>query len=237
MAADVENSPENLARELRRWRLTAGLLLVVILVLGSFSAYLARSIDGEYLRLLDRSVPVLNELRLLGHDALSTQRAVLSGLLGQAEADRKNAIARAQQFDEMGSALRQTLSTRQVFANDAAGYALLDRKGDAYDSTVSEIVALLKQNRNEEADAIRQAKARPALDEYLEQIDVAARYVEAHSQTERDEISSSARNRSAIVFGVASLPLVVGTLLGAIVLGLVFAMVVLFRRLGPEEGP
>lgn len=235
MASPEENTTEVLQRSLKRWRRIALVSIVVTLGLGGFSAYLLRSLDADYSALFDRTVPLLSDLRLLGNDALSTQRALLSALLAESEESRVAPVARASNLMEAGAVLRRSLARGNFFTERAESFAVMDRKGAVYDAAAADVVALLKRRQLPEADRVRRERARPALDEYLGEIENVARSVEAHSQSVNDRISDSARSRSAIVVGVASLPLVIGTFVLLALAALVSFMVLIFRRFGPEE--
>lgn len=210
-------------------------MLVGIIGLGLVSAYLLRSMDHDYSDLIDRSVPVLNEMRALSTSALSAQRSLLAGLLAEDDSRRAVAYTRVQAFIDTGRHIRRALGDREIFQSSGTALKPLDRAGSNYEEAVEEFLALAKNHRMTEAQAWRRAKVKPALDLYLTQLEIAARYVEDRSQKISDDYSDVARSRSAILIGFASLPILIGSIMLIVVVVVIVGMILIFRRVGVDD--
>lgn len=235
MRPTSEASIESLLREVRRWKLAAVAMLAVIIGLGLISASLLRSLDDHYAGLIDRSVPVLNEVRALSTSALSAQRSLLASLLAEDEAKREAAYERIAGFVAAGRHIRDGLDARDIFENGKAALRALHQTGADYEAAVGEFLALARSGRVEAARELRLNKVKPALDAYLAQLEIAGRYVEARSQKMGDDYSAEARSHSAIIFGLAGAPLLIA--LGAVVTvaAIILWMIIIFRRAGVDD--
>jgi hypothetical protein len=228
---------QTLRREVRRLRLIVIMLSVVIVGLGWFCAGLLRTIDRDYATVLDRSVPALNQLRLLSNSALSTQRALLGGLAAPDPATRTRAIGQMRERLQTTRSRRESITDLQVFQDRPAFQARLARTGAGYEDAAVRALELLEADLVDDAHRLRADVVKPALDHYLTEIEIAARYVEDSSQNARDSVSEKIRNRSVLLVGVTSLPLVLFALVALTIVALMTAVVVILRRVGGEAGP
>src|SRR5882724_11577728 len=140
--ARLSSYPNDHAPSLRNLKLLVVLLGVSNILIGAFSVYLLRGIDERYSDLINRTVPVLNDLRELMTNSLATMRATNPALLNGPETSRAASIA----------AMRTALATEQKFRTDfLAGTAFdnatahragLQTLGAAFDLRVTNVIEL-----------------------------------------------------------------------------------------------
>lgn len=234
MREHSDKPPERLIRELKRWKMLAAVLLGLVVVLGSLSAWLMRAMATEYSRLIDRSVPALTDLREIDNSALSAHRALLAALLAENREACDLALGRLEAQLDQSRRMRDSLSRQPIFEGPEP-LAALNKAGADYETAANEFLALARGGRMAEASARRNDRVKPTLDAYLAEIGAASRMVADRSQKQNADMTDTVRSRSALLVGVASLPVIIGSVALLAVIAVIVAMVVIFRRAGVED--
>jgi hypothetical protein len=225
-----------LTRRVRRLRAVIVALLLTVILLGSLSAYLLRSLDRDYSALIDRSVPVLNELRVLTAETLSTQRALLASLAAVDEEGRVRSLVYMEAQMELGRLGRESIAGREVFAGDAQRGRKLNAAGASYETLAAQFVALMKAGRVDDAQRLRNEKIKDVIAAYLAEIEAAAQFVAGESHRARDSFSGAAHNQSLLLLSLAGLPIALVLVLGIVIAAFAaFALMVFFWS-EPENG-
>jgi hypothetical protein len=209
-------------------------VLVVVLVLsniglGAFSAYLLRSTDARYSRLVERSVPALNDLRAETAQLAVAVRLTGIPLLRAADGERASAVQKAR------SAIERDRELRGKVMNDAwpptahDSRAEIQRSGDQFDSASEQVIALVATGRVDEAAKAREEALRPAFDDYLGVIAKAADAVEGASLKASGDMSAHTGSMAAVLLGLAGWPVIVLVALLFLTAVFVIVLMVLFR--------
>lgn len=220
---------------IRRLKLCVVLLIGLCLMLGGVCAYLLREMDRRYSELIDQSVPVLNELRLLSKQALSAQRGILATLVKDNEPGRDDAIKGIIAAILADRQTRASVLMQPILRDASKHAAILEQAGEDYDKEGLKVAELLAQGRDAEANKLRHEKARVKLNLYLNCIDAAANYVENTSQRTNDEYSLQVKNNSFLLLGLSGLPLALAAALILSVVALLLGMWLVLRRAGLDE--
>jgi hypothetical protein len=220
-----------------RLKRLAVLLIILCFLLGGFCAYLIRAVNREYSALVGQSLGTIGELHKLTRHALSAQRAILATLVGD-DVDNLEALARRVETELVGGRrAREEIRTSAALARSADLARAIDEQGRAYEATVGDVLKLLAVGNTAEANRLRHDKARVALDLYLKSIEEAAQVVEAGSLKNSEAYAARVRSHSAIVFGLAGLPVLFMAAIAATVVAVLVTMWLVMRRAGFEEGP
>ena len=220
-----------------RLKLCVALLVGLCVLFGALCAYLLRSLDRNYADLIDHSVPVINELRALNKQALSAQRGILASLVRVNEPGREDALKGIRVAIAADRKIRARILLQSILQDGSKHALILNHTGEDYDQAATDVVNLLAQGRNSEADKVRHEMARPALNLYLNCIESAANYVENTSQRISDEYTEGTQSQSAILLGLAGLPLFIAGVIIMAVFAAIFMMWLVLRRAGFDDGP
>ena len=230
MARSSNSSAHDQSATLRQLKLIVLVLVLSNIGLGVLSFYLLRNLDRRYTQLIDRSVPVLNDLQGLTAHAATALRATNPIFWQGDEANRKAAAQRARGLLGEEAVDRRKLVTAGGKSLDTGeGRAELDAAGESFARAAREVAALLEAGRIDEAVRKRDDVMLPAFDRYVDAITKAADLLEADSLKTNEVVSESTHSASKLVLGVASWPVLV--LVALLVLTAIFVVVlmVLFR--------
>lgn len=208
-------------------------LLVSNLVLGLLSFVFIRDIDQRYGQLLDRSLPVLNEVRSLSWEVTQVQRSI--NRFPQYDtpgrtillAHREMAMARA-------SELLNSIKGREL-ANQFVDP--LQRLNDAQAEIMSasaQWFETIQAGDLATAQQINRTQVQPAYERHARILEQLAVLIEKNGTETNIAVSADAVRSGAIVLAIATWPLAAGLL--ALALGLVgvFLLMPLVRRFERE---
>ncbi len=209
-------------------------VLVVVLVLsniglGAFSAYLLRSTDERYSLLLERSVPVLNDLRAETAQLAIAVRLTGIPLLRATEAERAGAVQLARAAIQRDRELRTKVMNDPWPPSTPDRRADLQRHGQRVDAASEQVITLAAAARSDEAAKVRAKELRPAFDDYLDAIANAADTVERASMKESDAMTARTGSMAAVVLGLSGWPVIVLVALLLLTAVFVIVLMVLFR--------
>jgi hypothetical protein len=210
---------------IRRMKSLVLLLILSNVATGLFSVYLMRAVDQRYSTLIDRSVPVLNDLRELMTDAVQAMRTTNPTVVGNGGGGpdmvvaMRTALATAQRFCA-------DMLAKGEFKDEPASGATLGAKSEAFNLASEEVVSQYVAGDPIAANRIREAKLRPAFDQYMAAISGAADAVEARSLAASRDYTNRTKSFSTMVMGMAGWPLLL--LMGLLLLTTTFLIVLTF---------
>lgn len=200
-------------------------LLISNLVVGGLSLYFLHAVDERYSSLLDRSVPVLNDLRTLTRELSAVQR------LARRTVDPDNEPAWAELPPQMKSISRQArshadgISTTEPFRNTRHATAL-GRMSHEYDERVDQFLALVRDRRFADANRFNTEILRVTYDNYQLVIDDAADHVQQEGRDLRDRYAEDSKLFGGLVLAFASWPVLAAMLAIVIMMLLIGALLV-----------
>ncbi len=237
MSSPLGSLPWEAALAIKRLKRLVMLLVFLCLLLGGYCGYLLHSMDRDYNAMVQRSITGMNLLHKLTKESLSTQRAVLAGLVGGKLDDREAIVKSIGRSLADGREARQEIRLSGALEGPIDTFGSIERNGREYEEAVGEYLKLLAADRIDEANRVRHDKARVELNQYLESIENAARQLEAEGLQASDDYSAEVHKHTAVVLGLAGLPALFIAAIAATVLAVLAMMWVVLRRTGVEEGP
>jgi len=222
---------------LRRLRLLGVVLALSNLLLGGVSVYLLRQVDADYSRLIDDSVPLINEIRLMGKDGGNVFRSVIAGLVTSDPRKCAAAVARARTSLELEHAMRQKVQAAKIFSDRPAIAADLRSAGDAFELTVTALLPRVTPENTADAEKESIEKLQWVIDRFATAVQTASEYVEARTKAANDDYTASVRHRTFVVLGLAGWPLLVAGVFLVLTLVVVVFMLVVFRAADVGDGP
>lgn len=237
MSSPLGSLPWEAALAIKRLKRLVMMLVFLCLLLGGYCGYLLHAMDRDYNAMVQRSIMGMNLLHKLTKESLSTQRAVLTGLVGSKLDDREAIVKAIGKSLAAGREARQEIRLSGVLDGPVDTLAAIERNGREYEEAVTEYLKLLAADKLEDADRVRHDKARVELNQYLESIESAARQMEASGLQASEDYSVDVHRNTAVVLGLAGLPALFIAAIGVTVLAVIAMMWVVLRRSGIEEGP
>lgn len=226
-----------LQTSVRRLKLLVGVLVLSNCVLGVFSVALLRKLDRDYSDLLDQTLPLIAQIRVVGRETTDVYRALVAGIV---ETDAKlcaESVRRAGEALDRTRTIRAQLMKAEVLKEKPE---LLKEMADAT-ATYDEIARGIMAKLSPEMTPADQNASYNQLEQGLERCRKSTRrlqeFVDARSQAINDNMSAEVRSRSNLVLGVASWPLVIGVLIAVMVAVVLIGMFLILRRVGADDGP
>lgn len=232
-SASPSLSDTQTGRKLRQLQLLVGLLIASNIGMGAFSVYLLRVLDQHYTALIDRSIPVLAELRELLAQAVVSQRSTGPQLLTAPDGGRASLIKEARVAIERDRQMRRQLLDLPAVAEETEARTRLESAGEAHAALSNEILSMVAEGKVAEASALRDAALRKVFDDYQAAIGFFADLVKLHSMADSDNLTGKMENMSALALGVASWPVIVIVVIVGITVISVVVLMLLYRR--PDE--
>jgi len=226
---------------LKFW-LTIG-LLVSNLVVGLLSLYVLRSVNQRYSQLIERSVPVMNNLRTLSRELSGVQR--LARRIVDPDNERAWVDLLPQMDDTSNLALGhgQDLTRAEAFT-DSTFPASMTRFSREYDTAVDQFLELARARKLPEANRFNNDTLRPLYERYQDALDEAAQHVQQRGRDMRDRTDEDARFFGSLLLAFAGWPLFAGVaaalVMGIMIVGLlvsVFAPGLMVRKPGAGDTP
>lgn len=238
MSRAVSSFPSSpAAAATRQLKILVVMLVVSNIGLGIFSFYLLQRLDRGYSELIERSVPLLNDLQTLTARSVDAMRVTGAGLLEADAAARAAAVQRARKILESERAFREKILRRDWLPASLAGQRESGKTGAAFSALAAEVVAAAANGDREAATRLRDAKLRPAFEDYQAALTHAADLLETESMRVNDDFSAHASSMSRVVLGLSGWPLIVLIALIAITVIFVAVLMFLFRGSGMHEAP
>lgn len=212
-------------------------LVLSNLILGALSVYLLRAQDTSYAKLIDDSVPLMNDVRSIGDESALSFRMIIQALVSNDHETIAAAISRAREAMGRADDMRQRIGKEAMLASQASRMAVLNRAAEAYDADAAQLLSRVKPYSTADAEeaAIRRLGAES--DRYGDAIQSIADYVQSHAEATSSEYTAISRNRSAFVLGLAGWPLLMAGLLVALTVAVVVVMLFVFRQADAGDGP
>ncbi|SDR75420.1 MCP four helix bundle domain-containing protein [Opitutus sp. GAS368] len=213
-------------------------LLASNLLVGVLSLLFLRSMEQRYAALLDRSVPLINNLRTLTRELSGVQR------LARRISDPQNEPAWASLLNQMKDASDSAKAhafeiSAMESLKDSRHVATMARFGREYDDKADRFLALARAGKIAEANQYNVEVLRPAYDRYMDAVDDAANYVEREGVDLRARYAEDSRLFGGFLLAAAGWPLLAAAglvvVMALLVLGLFTA--VFFPRLFVSKRP
>jgi hypothetical protein len=211
--------------------------LVVLLVLsniatGVFSFYLLRKVDARYSELIEKSVPVLNDMQTLTAVAVEIMRGTNPRHYGGTPEEQAKVMQSGRAALERDRAMREKLLTVDWMPIDAVERVELKNAGEAFTREASAVYDHYAAGSHNPASQSREDSLRPAFERYLVALTVASDELEARSLKTSNALTEDTGSFSKIVLGVAGWPLIV--LMALLLVTVCFVVVLMFVFRGKE---
>lgn len=200
-------------------------LLASNLAVGVLSLYSLHSISERYASLLERSFPLINNLRLLTRELGTVQR--LARRVVDPESEPAWKLLRRQMEEASNAAQgRATDVSAMDLLRDTHHAATIRQVSREYDEKADHFLELIRAGRFAEAGAYNTTVLRPAYDSYMRTLDSAAYYVERQGSYLRASYAEDSRLFSTLLLVFAGWPVLVALLGGLLLFLLVLALIV-----------
>lgn len=206
--------------------------LVVVLVLsniaiGAFSVVALRRADARYSELIQRTVPVLNDMQTLTAHAAEAMVATNPSRLRTMPLDaflREANAALAEEASDRTHVLKGTWVTEAKAERQE-----LDQAATAFSAAARAVLAVEQTGNVAEATVQRDRELRPAFDRYIIAITKAADVLEAEGRNANDFETKRNSNMSTLMLSFAGWPMIVVAALLVITTLFVLVLMMLFR--------
>jgi hypothetical protein len=228
------SSTEDTSASYRNTDVLLILLVVSNIVLGGLSIYLLRKFDRDFTRLMDRTLPVLHELRSTGRQGSMAYRSLMAAAVTTDPAKRTELIGRAESALALSQQLRLHVLESEIMQERPALAGEFRATGEAYERMAASFIARAKAIASLGVGDAKFDELRPIFENHVTALTDCADFVEQRSQEMSQEFSREVRGRSTLILGLASWPALIVVALG----GLLAVVVVLFtaRRAGIGTG-
>ena len=203
--------------------------------LGVFSVLALRAADRRYSELIDRSVPVLNDLQTLTAQAAQAMVAtnpVRLEAMGPAEFMRAATAAIAADASQRTDLLHESWLTK-----DGPDRKEMAAAGQAFTATAAATVSLIEKGSSAEVAHVRETRLRPAFDRYIIAITKTADVLESESRKANLSESNHTSSISTLLIGFATWPVVAIIALVAVTAAFVLVLMLLFRGRELSDAP
>jgi len=232
----ASSQPTNVA-SIRRLRILALILAVSNLLLGGFSAYLLQSTDKAYSELIDRMLPVLNQVRSTGRNAASAYLDVIASLVTVDPVKCAVDLNWAKKSLEDGRLAREAVLTSEFLKGDPALSAELEENGVAYETAMKALFPRVtaENTTDRERDTLEQLQA--IYEKYHDTIARTISAIEKQTEATSDQYTRQTKSRSIFVIGFGSWPLGIIAGIMALAIVVILGMAVAYYRAGAGDGP
>jgi len=216
----------------RRMRWIILVLIASNVVLGVFSVYSLREADRRYAELIDRSVPVMNDLQTLTARAA---QAMADTNLGRLVRDGKSGgVALAKTVLNEEAKLRQQVLRAQWVSGDASQRQPIRVAGEAFTAAADSVLVLVRAGKLTDAAREREVRLLPAFYTYIDAITAVADVLQTESERVTAAEASRTGQMATIALGVAGWPILIVVGLLLVTLLVIGILMVVFR--GSEIG-
>jgi hypothetical protein len=220
------------SRQTTTGTLKIALLLLVVsnIATAVFSWHAIRSVDREYSDLLERSVPVINDIQTLTAYSAKAMRRTNPVFFGRAVAPGGGDVfALAKDAIEADRLLRESLLSKPWLPSTDAKRAEFEASGRAFTQVSNRVLELFAAKRFDEAVRLRDSESYAAFDRYQ----TAATWISDLLAAEATGVSRDYTESSSLITRVVLLmggwPLILASALLGATLIFVVSLLVLFR--------
>lgn len=192
----------------RALKLLVGVLVLSNIGLGLFSFFLLQAADQRYNSLIERTIPLLNDLQTLTARSVEAMRGTNPVLFDGAPGGRSAAVVRGQAALERDHVLRARILHHEWPENLPGGREEFIAAGADFTRLCGETLALHATGATAEAVKLREQALRPAFDHYLDATTKIADVIEANSNQSASRVGFTVKSFAKIAFSVAGWPLV-----------------------------
>ncbi len=191
---------------MRNLKLLVLVLLLSNVGLGVLSFFLLRAVDARYTDLLDRTVPLLNDLQTLTAKSVEAMRGTNPEEIEKKTGSRSVIIGNGLAGVANDRAMREKALAKEWPAELAGGHDEVRKAGEQFTRLCEEVLGLQAAGNRDGAKQARDERLRPAFDRYLDVLTKTADLVEEHSGKTNNQYSGRTGNFSKIVLGIGSWP-------------------------------
>lgn len=210
------------------WTLVA--LLASNLLLGALAGQFIGAVDHHYRRLVATSLPLLNDVRALAWEVTVMQRSI-NRYPHKAPAERAELRARAETARRQAADLLARLRDRELPSDCRATVARLGQLQQELDALAGRWHQQVRAGNVVAAEQLNLGLLQPRYADYATVVAALAAQVEAHGHRQSRAYSADTSRFRAILLGIATWPLWLGALAGALALGLLVGLSPLLRRM------
>jgi hypothetical protein len=209
------------------------ILLISNIAIGLCSVYALRRADQRYSALIDRTLPVLNDLQTL--TASATKAMVATNVARAALGDVSAFVRQSRGVLQQDSAVRQRVSAKKWLIENNPDRLKMQSLGEAFTNQAMHVLDLLADGNTTEAVRFRETTLRHSFDQYIDSITAASDVLEAESEKASDAETARTNAASKMVLALAGWPFIAGSVLVLITTVTVVVLMILFRRNGPRH--
>ena len=214
---------------LRRLKALVVVLIVSNMALGVFGFYCLRAIDHKYSELIDRTVPLMDQMQELTAVSAHAMRGTNPAFFSPAE-NQRAATERAREGLDRDEKLRGLLVRTDWDPAREDEQETLQNAGDTFSRVARQVVDLFSAGRTAEATKLREESLRPAFERYVAATTQAADLVKEHSLKTSDAFTERTHSISKMMLGLASWPVIALTLFFTVTAALAVVVLLLFDR-------
>jgi hypothetical protein len=229
--------PNEHAASLRNLKLLVILLAASNILIGAFSVYLLRKVDDRYSELINRSVPVLNDMQTATALAMEAMRGTNPNLFTGTPEERARQSQRGRTALQRDRDLRASLLSRDWLTKDAPERIEFQKAGEEFTRLATSVSEAFDAGKNDVANQLREDALRPAFERYVAALTKVADELQAHSMKTSDALTAKTNTLSAVVMSVASWPVLVLVLLLLVTAVFVIVMMIAFRGKDMVDAP
>jgi hypothetical protein len=215
---------------LRRLKLLVVVLIVSNMALGLFGFYYLRAIDHKYSELIDRTVPLMDQMQELTAVSAHAMRGTNPAFFSGPAENQRAAAERAREGLDRDAKLRGLLVQTDWDPTREDEQETLQNAGDTFTKVARQVVDLFSTGRTVEAIKLREESLRPAFERYVAATTEAADLVKAHSLKTSDAFTERTHSISKMMLGLASWPVIALTLFFTVTAALAVVVLLLFDR-------
>ena len=207
MSDRFQPRPRSPASTLRQLKLLVALLILSNVAIGAFGFYSLRAIDGKYSKLIDQTVPALDELERLTASSVETMRSTNPSLYTESANSRAEMVTRARAALAHNQDLCQHILRREWGLNsDQDERQSLRNAGDTFNRTAAQVIDLIAAGQTADANQARETSMRSAFERYLAAAAKSADLLQAECLRTSQTLSARTGSISNIMLGVAGWP-------------------------------
>jgi hypothetical protein len=208
------------------------LLLASNLVVGVLSLFFLRSLNERYASLVDRSVPLLNDLRRLTKEVSMAQRSTLRAIVAPTPGERTEMIARLRKgMADAEISMDEIEHEADLIVNTPQLNRLLEMHRQYFD-LVHQFLDLISSGNLAGADSFNRTQLRPAYESYMSAVEGAANQVERLGTDLSQRYTAEAKSYRSYLLAFAGWPLVLAV--SAVTITLLLLGVLLFAIFTPS---
>jgi hypothetical protein len=195
------------ARNLRRLRILAVILIVSNVAIGGIGVHTIRRLDREYSLLIDSSVPVLDEIRGIGRQTGLLFRMTVTALVATDPAARSAALQSAREAQTECRKLRAAVQGADFIQGDPELVRKYAAAGKEYDAVIDDLLPRITAEDTVEQERRRVGSLLGAYDRLSILNETISATLASRSEELNTRYSMDSNRESKLLLGLAGWPI------------------------------